>query len=367
MFTNFTYRFLFICLIAISLLSSCEDEKTPEGDLTAIPYSPTPYHIKIPDYFPEMPIPADNPMTEEGVDLGRHIFFDNILSGNQSMSCSSCHNPKLAFTDGKASSTGIDGVSGHRSSMSLINIGFTKRGLFWDGRAKTLEEQALLPVTDPIELHANWTEVENRFQNHDTYPTKFRMAFGIKNKTEIDKNLVAKALAQYQRALLSVNSRYDLIKQGQDRFTDLEFIGFNLYTDSSGDDLPDAECHHCHQLDLATADDFFNNGLQESADLYGFKDLGKGGITKQDAENGKMRAPTLRNILLTAPYMHDGSKKTIEEVLDHYNGGSKNSPNKDPLIRNIELSSLHKKALIAFLKTLTDTSYLSNPLLQKPQ
>ena len=147
----------------------------------------------------------------------------------------------------------------------------------------------------------------------------------------------------------------------------MELVGFSLYTDVEGDDLPDAECHHCHQLDLATADDFFNNGLQESKDLFSFKDMGKGGITKQDAENGKMRAPTLRNVLLTAPYMHDGSLKNIDEVLNHYNGNSKDSPNKDPLIRNIEINSFHKRALIAFLQTLTDTSYLQNPLLQKPQ
>lgn len=360
---------ILLCSFFAITTSSCEDDPAPvePGDLEHIEYAPTPYDLIIPAYLPKMPIPADNPITVEGIDLGRHIFFDNILSANNTMSCSSCHDPKKGFTDGKAVSTGIDGLPGRRSSMSLVNVGFTKNGLFWDGRAKTLEDQALLPVEDPVELHATWPNVEKKFREHSTYPEKFRKAFGIKNKADIDKKLVAKALAQYQRAIVSTNSKFDSIKQGLANYTDLELVGFSLYTDSEGDDLPDAECHHCHQLDLATADDFFNNGLQSSSDLLSFKDLGKGGVTGQIAENGKMRAPTLRNVLLTAPYMHDGSLATFDDVLNHYNGNGKNSPNKDPLIRNIQLTSFHKRALIAFINTLTDTSYLSNPLLQRPQ
>ncbi|MBK8699553.1 MAG: cytochrome C peroxidase [Saprospiraceae bacterium] len=360
--------FAFILAVACTILAtSCgDDDVTAGNELETIPYNPKPYLPEIPAYFPKLTTPDDNPLTEEGINLGRHLFFDNILSGDNTMSCSSCHDPQKGFADGKAVSTGIDGIAGRRSSMSLVNVGFTKNGMFWDGRAAQLEDQALLPVTDPIELHTTWTDVEARLRSHTDYPTRFRKAFGIKSKSEISKELAAKALSQYQRIILSGNSKYDRIKQGLDKYDDLELIGFSLYTDLEGSDLPDAECHHCHQLDLATADDYFNNGLQEAASLNDFKDLGRGGFTKQLADNGKMRAPTLRNVMLTAPYMHDGSLKTIDDVLNHYNSKGKTSPNKDPLIRDLGLTPFHKKALIAFLHTLTDTSYLTNPLLKKP-
>ncbi|MBP6397530.1 MAG: cytochrome C peroxidase [Saprospiraceae bacterium] len=348
------------------MLTSCDEDPEVDGDLTSIPYSPVSYNTNIPDYLPKLTTPADNPLTVDGINLGRHLFYDNILSGNGTMSCASCHHPDKAFTDGLSVSFGIDGIAGRRSSMSLVNVGFTKNGLFWDGRSKTLENQALLPVTDPIELHANWPDVENKLRNHENYPTLFRKAFGIQNKSEITKELAAKSLAQFQRIILSVNSKYDRVVQGKEKFDDLELIGFSLFIDLEGSDLPDAECHHCHTLDLATADAFFNNGLQATSDLNGFKDAGRGAVTGQLADNGKMRAPTLRNIMFSAPYMHDGSLKTIDEVLNHYNGHGKSSPNKDPLIRNLELTPFHKEALVAFLHTLTDTSYLQNPLLKKP-
>lgn len=357
-----------VCFITLLIMGiyACGDDNPDEGDLSSIPYAPQSYDPNLPSYLPKLTTPPDNPLTVDGINLGRHLFFDNILSGNGTMSCASCHDPKKAFTDGQAVSVGIDGISGRRSSMSLVNIGFTKNGLFWDGRAKTLEDQALLPVTDPIELHTTWTDVESRLRNHENYPTLFRKAFGIKNKSEISKTLVAKALAQYQRIILSVDSKFDRIRQGKEKFDDLELIGYSLYIDLEGSDLPDAECHHCHTLDLATADAFFNNGLQYSPDLNSFKDMGRGAVTGSLADNGKMRAPTLRNIFYSAPYMHDGSLKTIDEVLNHYNGHGKSSPNKDPLIRDLGLTPFHKEALIAFLHTLTDTSYLQNPLLQRP-
>ncbi|MBK7789271.1 MAG: cytochrome C peroxidase [Saprospiraceae bacterium] len=358
--------FVFFLLAFTLLVASCDDDPDVDGDLTSIPYSPVSYDPNIPSYLPKLTTPADNPLTVDGINLGRHLFYDNILSGNGTMSCASCHHPDKAFTDGLPVSFGIDGIGGRRSSMSLVNVGFTKNGLFWDGRSPTLETQALLPVTDPIELHANWPDIENKLRNHEDYPTLFRKAFGIKNKSEITKELAAKSLAQFQRIILSINSKYDRVVQGKEKFDDLELIGFSLFIDLEGSDLPDAECHHCHTLDLATADAFFNNGLQASSDLNGFKDAGRGAVTGHLADNGKMRAPTLRNIMFSAPYMHDGSLKSIDEVLNHYNGHGKSSPNKDPLIRNLELTPFHKEALVAFLNTLTDTSYLQNPLLKKP-
>jgi cytochrome c peroxidase len=343
----------------ITFYSCVEDE----NDLSQIEYKPTEYKPKYPDYFPQLVSPNDNVLTEEGIALGRSLFFDKRLSKNNSMSCASCHEPKKGFTDGRASSPGVDGILGKRSSMSLLNIGFMKNGMFWDGRVSSLEDQALLPVEDPIELHTTWPEVIEKLKKDNDYPILFREAFGIKSKKEISKELAVKALAQYQRILISSNSKFDRIKRGEDFFTDLELMGFSLYTDVPGDDLADAECHHCHQLDLATSDAFFNNGLQDAPTINDFIDKGKGGATNQILENGKMKAATLRNIALTAPYMHDGRFKTLEEVIDHYNSGGKYSPNKDALIRNLGLKPIEKRALIAFLNTLTDTSYLTNPLI----
>jgi cytochrome c peroxidase len=203
----------------------------------------------------------------------------------------------------------------------------------------------------------------NKLRNDKNYPILFRKAFGISDEKEMTKEMAAKALSQYQRILISANSKYDRVRRGEDLFTDLELMGFSLYTDDPGDDLTDAECHHCHQLDLATSDSYFNNGLQDAPSINDFKDKGKGGASGQILENGKMKAPTLRNITLSAPYMHDGRFKTLEEVIDHYNDGGKYSPNKDALIRKLGLKPIEKKALIAFINTLTDTSYLSNPLI----
>ncbi len=354
-------QILFLCFLIISCGENTNLEDTA--------YNPTPYIVEVPKGFPPMPIPADNPLTLEGITLGRDLFYDKKLSGNNTMSCSSCHDPHKGFTDGKATSKGIDGINGKRSSMSLVNVGFIKNGMFWDGRAKSLEDQALRPVEDKIELHTTWPEVEVKLQKDANYPTLFRKAFGIKDKAEITKDLAVKAIAQFERIIVSGgNSRYDKFIRGELKFTDEELMGYILYSDGNKNLSTDFQCNHCHQLDLAEGDAYFNNGLQATANLEGFNDLGKGGFTKKLAENGTMRAVTLRNIMLSAPYMHNGSLSTMDEVMEHYMSGGKASPNKDPLISQIKKNNFtqqNKKALIAFLHTLTDTSYLSNPLIYK--
>ena len=168
---------ILLVLFIAHLIVSCRPDKTP--GLSDIPYNPTTYDLKIPTQFPKMDIPVDNPMTTEGVELGRFLFYDKLLSASGTLSCASCHLSNMNFTDGKAVSIGIDNIAGRRSSMSLENVGFVNKGLFWDGRVKTLEEQALLPVEDPIELHNKWTQVVEKLKVHADYPTRFRKAFGI--------------------------------------------------------------------------------------------------------------------------------------------------------------------------------------------
>ena len=353
-----------IIYIFFILFISCKDK----GDgLDIVVYSPTFYTLKTPSSFPKMDIPADNPLTTEGVELGRFLFYDKLLSGDGTMACANCHMPQGNFTDNQATSKGIDGIFGQRSSMSLENIGYISKGLFWDGRVKTLEEQALLPVEDKIELHNSWEKVVEKLQNHVDYPIKFRKAFGISAKNQITKELAVKAIAQFERILISGNAKVDRVFRREDFFTDDELTGYQLFFNAAG--APDAQCGHCHTSPFYTSNDYFNNGLDSVNSLNDFKDKGRGKFTLKPTDNGKFRTPTLRNIELSAPYMHDGRFKTLEEVVEHYASGGHYAENIDPFIptiKSIQLTVRQKKQLISFLKTLTDTSFTTNPAFQNP-
>jgi len=349
-------------MISIAFLFSCEDKPLPldELDLTNIAYLPRDFNFNYPSTFGKPILPPDNPTTQAGVALGKKLFFDPILSRDSSMSCGSCHNQAIGFTDSNKFSVGVDGKPGTRSSMALVNMMFTNRGFFWDGRVKTLEEQALIPIEDPIELHSTWPDVEMKLRRSGDYQVLFRKAFGIKTKVEITRDLAVKAIAQFERTLISSNSKFDKIQAGLAKYTDLELYGLSMFLDEDPD-VKDAECGHCHNLPLLTSDQFFNNGLDEAPNLTEFKDLGLGGFTKKLIDNGKFKAPTLRNILITAPYMHDSRFETIDQVLDHYSNGGKRSPNKDPLLYPLRFTPFERAALKAFLGTLTDSTFISNP------
>lgn len=349
---------------AISFYSCGNDGEIQ--NLSLIPFSTSDYELIIPEGFPQMEIPADNQLTKEGVELGRRLFYDPILSADSSLSCASCHQVHFSFTDKKPLSAGIAGKTGRRSAMSLVNLGFNKNGFFWDGRAATLEEQALIPVEDPIEMHNNWDTLVEKIKLHQEYPVLFRKAFGIETEAEINKELVAKAIAQFERTLISSgDSKFDRVKRGEAEFTPDELIGFDLFFDISPE-YKDAECAHCHNVPLMTTNEYFNNGITEAYDLSDFKDKGLGEVTGDSIDIGKFKAPTLRNIEMTAPYMHDGRFKTLEEVMEHYSSGGKYSETVSPLIRPLKLSETEKRQLIAFLKTLTDTTFVNNPEILAP-
>jgi cytochrome c peroxidase len=347
-------------------VSGCED--CVEDDRIQGDYNPQPYELNIPEWMPDPFIPEDNPLTEAGVALGRHLFFDPILSADSSMSCASCHDPQLAFTDGEAVSTGVLGLAGTRSSMSLVNLAFNTNGFFWDGRAATLEEQALVPVEDHIEMNESWPHVEKKLQRHATYPAMFKEAFGISRKAEITKDLAVKAIAQFERSLISADSRYDRVIWLNDGWpTDSERRGQQLFF---FEELPQSEqhpgCSHCHFAPTFTDNNFKNNGLDDVNDLANFTDLGRGGVNNNIYDNGKFRVPTLRNIALTAPYMHDGRFETLEEVLEHYSSGGHGVINEDTNIQPFTLSEQDKKDLIAFMEMLTDTTFMNKPEIQSP-
>jgi cytochrome c peroxidase len=356
---------------SILLLGACKkDDDQPvcsDCDLTHIPFNPQSYLVSIPVDFPQLEIPADNPLTIEGIALGRRLFYDTRLSADSTMSCASCHLSTFGFADGKATSIGVDGVPGKRSSMSLLNIGYVTSGLFWDGRAATLEEQALAPVEDPVELHESWGNVIQKLQRDPNYPKWFREAFGIKDKREITKELAAKAMAQFERTMVSGNSRYDAVFiRGEGFPTESELRGFEMYFDFGQPILPDAECAHCHGSILMTTNSYFNNAIDSVGLLTEFKDRGRGMVTGKYLDNGKFRAPSLRNIAMTAPYMHDGRFATLEEVIEHYNSGGHIAENYDSNMHPLGLSASQKVDLINFLHTLTDTSFVQNPAFHDP-
>lgn len=356
-----------LALLLACGLYSCEDEGV---DLTEIPYNPVAFEFDVPEDYPILEIPADNPVTVDGVELGRHLFFDPLLSLDSTVSCSTCHLQAGGFTDNLAKSLGFENQLSNRSSMSLVDIAFSQNGLFWDGRSDNLEDQALDPVEDPVEQNHQWPSVEVLLQNHPSYPEMFRRAFGIETSLEIDRDLAVKAIAQFERTIITTgSSKYDRVLANQDVFSDdfnnNEQLGFEIYFDRVTD-VPDGQCFHCHGGPLLTDNEFRNNGLDSVGTLEEFIDKGQGGVTGISNRNGLFRTPTLRNIAVTAPYMHDGRFQTLEEVMDHYISGGHPAPNIDPLIDSIALNEIEKAAVIAFLKTLTDEELLSDPAFSNP-
>jgi cytochrome c peroxidase len=352
------------------LIYSCAEDPVMEEekprDLRDIPYEPIAHSIDIPQDFPQLEQPADNMMTLDGVLLGKELFYDPIMSIDSSISCASCHFPEKSFTDQLARSPGVNGDLTKRSSMSLLNIGFYYNGLFWDGRSPSLEEQAIHPIIDDIEMDNTWEEVIKRLRRSQHYPEMFRKAFGIENTDGIDRDLTTKAIAQFERTLVSSgNSKYDKVIRGQAVFTDQEQLGFDIYFDRDPE-LPDGECFHCHSAPLFTNNDYMNNGLVAAEEFEDFPDKGHGSFTGQLIDNGKFRVPTLRNIEYTAPYMHDGRFETLEEVLEHYNSGGQISKGKDALLVPLGMDDEQLRALRAFLSTLNDEDFLNDERYRDP-
>ena len=350
-------------LLLSALLLHCNRQQNDR--LESIPYHPTLVSAPILAGAPQMEIPEDNPLTKEGIALGRRLFYDPILSKDSTVFCGNCHQQSRAFTDGKAVSTGFAGRKGTRSAMSLANVGFHSTGLFWDGRAATLEEQAIHPVQDTTEMNLDWPTAVVRLQRHPTYPLLFQQAFGIRHPEEISQELVVKALAQFERILVSQDAKFDRVRRGEAQFTEAEARGFAIYFDTSAV-LPHAECAHCHIDPLFSTLEYLNNGIQAVERLEAFPDKGRGTISGNRYDNGTFKVPTLRNIVQTAPYMHDGRFKTLREVIDHYDSGGHFAENISPTVRRLHLSERDKKDLIAFLNTLTDSVFLNNPAFANP-
>lgn len=321
--------------------------------------------------FAAMLYPADNPSTEAGIALGEELFFDPSLSADGTISCASCHLPGRAFADKVAISRGVGGQQGTRNTPSLTNIGYLHEQLFWDGRADDLEAQALHPIGTPHEMGGSWPVVIAELRADQDYVNRFREAFGA---VPIDSTLVGRALAQYQRTLVSRDSKYDRVKRGEATYTEAEALGDAIFFDLADAGgafagLPVGECAHCHTAPHFTNQRFENNGLDEVTELTAFRDAGRGAINGQVFDNGRFRVPGLRNVALTAPYMHDGRFATLEKVVEHYDSGGHYAENRSANIRPLGLNDVERAALVAFLHTLTDTSFVNRragPRVQTP-
>lgn len=324
----------------------------------------TPYEYSNPYPLPPIPTYDDNPTTKEGVALGKKLFYDKRLSGDNTMSCNSCHKQENAFATNLAVEKGIDGIEGTRSSMPLFNMVWNTDSFFWDGRALTLEEQTQMPVEDAIEMHETWENAISELQADEKYPEMFKDAFNV-SSDGITQQLAGKAMSQFLRTLISNNSKFDQYVRGEVALTDAEDDGFTMFEVEGpidGISIGGADCFHCHGVPLFTDYSFRNNGLDSDAT---FTDFGRENTTGDIKDRAKFKVPSLRNLLYTAPYMHDGRFATLEEVIEHYNFGGHESSTIDPDMKNLEygllLTQTEKDNLLAFLKTLSDPSFITNP------
>jgi cytochrome c peroxidase len=359
--TKTKYLFLSSLFIACFIAACGGDEPTP------VEWDKTPYAI---DYgaLPEPEIAEDNALTVQGVKLGKMLFYEKMVSKDGSQSCATCHMQEFAFTDTAKFSLGVRGLEGKRQAMSVFNMAWHGNEFFWDGRAHLLRDQALLPIQDELEMDETLENVVKKLSEIEDYRDQFTRAFG---SDEITSEKISLALEQFMNSIISVNSKYDKYLAGEAELSESEERGRQLFFTEYNQFFPEqsgADCAHCHSGNNFENDLYMNNGLDGDGE---FADFGREKATKDPKDKGKFKVTSLRNIELTAPYMHDGRFETLEEVVDHYNDGLKPSATLDPALEQtratgLMLTETDKKDLVAFLKTLTDVSLTTNPEYSDP-
>lgn len=305
---------------------------------------PTPI-LKIPPGFPEMPFPEGNEYTKARWDLGKKLFYDPILSVDNTLSCASCHKTQLAFADDKAFSPGVKNRPGVRNAPSLANVGYHPY-LLREGSVPTLEMQVLVPVQEENEFDHNMVAIAQLLQSDAEY---IRMSKEAYNR-QPDPFVITRALSTFQRTLISGNSPYDkwTYQNKPQALNESQQRGLQLF-------FGKAQCASCHGGFNFTNYAFENNGLYTH-----YKDRGKARLTNLSEDEAVFKVPSLRNIEVTAPYMHDGSLNSLMAVIEHYNSGGKNHPNKSEVLKPLHLSETEKQDLVAFLKSLTDREFIDN-------
>lgn len=328
-----------IGFVFLVVLAGCEKDPPLSAD--------SPYHLNLPAGFSMPPIPADNALTVKRVELGKLLFFDKALSVDSTVSCASCHHQQFAFTDNKALSIGVNNAVGFRNSPSLGNIAYHPY-FFKDGGVPTLEQQVLAPIEDENEMAFSVPGVVERMKTNPEYVELARIAYD----REPDAFVLTRALAAYQRTLITGNSRFDkyYYQNEVNALSESEKKGFQLFTSER------TNCSACHSGFDFTDYSFRNIGLYEM-----YADTGRKRITQLDEDYGKFKVPSLRNVELTAPYMHDGSVATLDEALEHFNTGGKANQYKDALVQPLNLTANEKQDLLKFLTSLTDAEFIQNP------
>ena len=373
----------YIFFISFFLFISCHKDK----EQTDNSFKATPFSIKIPSGFPTiLNIPSDNPMTVEGIELGRYLFYDGRLSGRTDtlMSCASCHKQKHAFTVGIENTQysreghpfGVTGIFTPHYMLPMINLVWNNNGYFWNGKIypdnpdkkyRNLENIVWMGLAAPHEMKGDSNKTTALLQSIDIYPPMFKKAFG---SDFVSMKNISKAISQFVRTLISANSKFDQYLRGETNLSASELHGFQLFVTENG-----ADCFHCHGSEgnpLFTTNLFYNNGKDTcfTADCGNISD--RYSITLNPNDIGAFRAPSLRNIELIAPYMHDGRFKTLDEVINFYSSDLKFSPYVSPLMHHISdnginLTFSQKADLKAFLLTLTDHEFITNPNFSNPQ
>lgn len=342
------YNYL-IPFIALTFVA-CGGNKT-EAPVAAAPARPigAAIEIKAPLGLPPVPIPADNPPTADTIALGKKLYFDTRLSADETISCASCHSPEKGFTDNRQFSAGVSGKLGGRNAPTVINAAYNPVQ-FWDGRAASLEEQAAGPMANPVEMNLLHADAVKRLNADPAYKQLFAKSFG---PGEVTLDKVCKAVASFERTVLSGNSPFDRYQFAGDSkaLSAAAIRGLTLFRNKER-----TNCTKCHTIDEKSAlftDGKFHNlgvGLNSEGEL---KDLGRFDQTKVEADKGAFRTPTLRDIARTAPYMHDGSQKTLRDVVNFYVGGGSSNPYLDKEIKQLKLNEGERQDLVAFLESLT--------------
>ena len=332
------------CTLCLVALAGCRsDADKPIGK---------PVQIEAPLGLPPVPYPKKNPPTAETIALGQSLFFDPRLSGSDTISCASCHRPSLGFSDKTAVSRGVGGAAGTRNSPTLLNAAYEPHHFFWDGRAPSLEEQSAGPMSSPTEMDQNHVVTLFRLNADSTYRDMAQRAYGT---PWLNLERVRRALASFERTLLSGDSPFDRYQYGGDKtaLTPAQIRGLAVFQDPKR-----GNCSACHTIDqhyaVFTDGKFHNIGIGVRDDGT-FADLGREVQTGKASDTGAFKTPTLRNVALTAPYMHDGSEKTLNEVVAYYAGKGNSNPYLDKEMSKINLSAQDRIDLVEFLKSLTGT------------
>jgi cytochrome c peroxidase len=339
---------LFVTLVfTVLFMGSCKKSVTADDNTT---YNPTYINLTIPAGWPTPPtnIFANNRLTEEGFQLGKKLFYDGRLSKDGNFPCASCHQQFAAFaTYDHDFSHGYNNSFTTRNAPGIFNLAWMTK-FHWDGSVSSLEAEPIIPITAPNEMGENINDVLNKLKGDTAYPKLFRAAFGT---DEINSLLMGKALAQFAGSIISYNSKYDKVQRGEATFTAPELNGYNLFK---------TKCETCHKEPLLTDNSFRNIGLATNTLL---NDFGRMRVTSNSNDSLKFKVPSLRNVILTFPYMHDGRIYSIGQVIDHYRTGIiTTQPTLDPLLVNrIAITNTEKNDLIYFLNTLSDTSMTNSP------